>query len=411
MTGSRRTFWKKTALAVLCLLLLAQVPFIYRRYRLSRLASAVAALNAERLPTPPGDPFDEYPGVFHVHSALGGHSTGAFEEIIHGAKANRLAFVVMTEHPASNVNTAEATLRGVHEGVLFVNGSELVVSGGERLFVVPGLPGPAPSPQAPDLQTLINRAREDARLAFIAYPEQVRDWGLSGFDGLEVYNLYTNAKEINYALLAGDALWSYHSYPELLFSTFYRRPDAELRRWDDINAAGRVRTVALAGNDAHSNVGFALRDHAGAEFFAVKLDPYERSFRVVRNHVLLEKGQALTTETLLAAIRQGHTFIAFDLFCDAGGFRFTAKREGETKIMGDEIELPAGRLTLAARVPVRSRILFFRDGQVVHEEKEALETELAVERPGAYRVEVYLERLGGRAGSQPWIISNPIYVR
>jgi hypothetical protein len=403
---------KKVALALLCLLLAAQLPFVYRRYRLGRLASAVAALEAERAPARPDDTHRDHAGVFHVHSSLGGHSTGTFREIVGGAKANRLAFVVMTEHPAAFVNTSEATLKGMQEGVLFVNGSELVAANGERLFVVPGFEGPTAAAEAPDLQTLVNRAQDAGRLSFIAYPGQVRDWRVKGFDGIEVYNLYTNAREINYALLAGDALWSYWSYPELLFSTFYQRPDADLRKWDEVNAQGGARrAVAVAGNDSHSNVGFGFRDESGEESFGVKLDPYERSFRVVRNHVLLERGRALDAETLLDALRRGHSYIAFDIFGDASGFRFTAENGSERKIMGDEIALAGGQLRLTASVPVRSRILFFRDGQVVHEEKEATEAGLSVERPGAYRVEVYLERLGGRAGSQPWIISNPIYVR
>lgn len=403
---------KKVALVLLCLLLVAQLPFAYRRYRIGRLAATIEMLNAERAAPRPDDPHEDHAGVFHVHSSLGGHSDGTFSEIIGGAKANRLAFVVMTEHPSASVNTAEATLKGTHDGVLFVNGSELVAATGERLFVVPGFGGPAPAAEAPDLQTLVNRARAEGRLSFVAYPGQVRDWSVSGFDGVEVYNLYTNTKEINYALLAGDALWSYWGYPELLFSTFYRRPDAELKRWDEVNASSVARrAVAVAGNDSHSNVGFGFGGENGEESFGVKLDPYERSFRVVRNRVLLERGRALGTETLLDALRRGHSYIAFDLFCDAGGFRFEADNGVERKIMGDEIALAGGRVRLAARVPVRSRIVFFRDGQVVHEEREAAGKELEVERPGAYRVEVYLERLGGRAGSQPWIISNPIYVR
>jgi hypothetical protein len=403
--------WKKVSLVLLCLLVFAQAPFIYRRYRLGRLSSSVAALNAERVAAEPGDSHEDFAGVFHVHTALGGHSTGTFDEVVLGAKANRLAFVVMTEHPSRFVNTSDATLKGSHDGVLFVNGSELSVGGsGERLFVVPGFTDPSTPADAPDLQTLINRAKAEGRLAFLAYPEQIRDWRLSGYDGLEVYNLYTNSKEINYGLLAGDFLWSYWSHPELLFSTFYRRPDANLKRWDDLNAASHGRAVALAGNDAHANVGLGLRDHTGEELLGIKLDPYERSFGVVRNHVLLERGQTLSTETLLGALREGHSYISFDLFCDAGGFRLNAVNGIEKRIMGDEITLSAG-LRLTARVPVRSRILFFRDGQLIHEEKEALSKDLAVELPGVYRVEVYLERLGSPAGERPWIISNPIYVR
>src|SRR2546421_593535 len=111
--------WKKVALVLLCLLLLSQAPFAYRRYRLRRLSAAIAEVNAARANAPADDPFDDYAGVFHVHSSLGGHSTGTLEEIVRASKAERLAFVLMTEHPAALVNTSGATLRGTHEGVLF----------------------------------------------------------------------------------------------------------------------------------------------------------------------------------------------------------------------------------------------------------------------------------------------------
>jgi hypothetical protein len=400
--------WKKIALALIGLLLLLQVPFAYRRYRLGRLSAAIADLNAQRTAAPPDDEFDDYAGVFHVHSALGGHSTGTFEEIVRAAKDNRLAFVVMTEHPNAFVNSAEATLRGTHEGVLFAGGSELASSDGGRLFVVPGLSAPDPS----SLQDLVTRAKGEGRLAIVGYPEQVRDWQLKGFDGVEVYNLYTNSKRISYAMLFFDGLWSYWGYPTMLFATFYERPGDNLKKWDEINAAGGQRAFAFAGNDAHANVGLSFQDQTGDKLLQIKLDPYERSFRIVRNHVLLRKGEALNAETLLAAMRDGHSFIAFDLFGDSSGFRFTADNGTDRRVMGDEISIPAGgTVKLSSRSPVKCRTVFLRDGQVAQEVKDSTETTLAVERAGVYRVEVYLDQLGGFLEGKPWIISNPIFVR
>src|SRR5215210_7240138 len=159
--------WKKIALVLVVLLLASQAPFAYRRYRLGRLGAAVDALNAVREAQPADESFDEYAGVFHVHSSLGGHSTGRLEEIVRAARDERLAFVVMTEHPSPLFDTAEATLRGVHEGVLFLNGSELVASDGGRLFVVPGVAPPAPQPPLRDLAA---RAKSEGRLAFVGYP-------------------------------------------------------------------------------------------------------------------------------------------------------------------------------------------------------------------------------------------------
>ncbi|MGB8506913.1 MAG: hypothetical protein WCD76_00775 [Pyrinomonadaceae bacterium] len=404
--------WKKIVLLLVGIVILSQTPFIYRRYRLGRLHANIESLNAQRAAPSPDDPYVDYKGVIHVHSSLGGHSTGRFEDIVHAAHEDGLAFVVMTEHPSPYVNTAEATLKGLHDGILFLNGSEISAPEDVRLLVIPGIEPPDPSVNPFNAQQIITRAKGEGRLVFVAYPEQVRDWRLSGYDGVEIYNLYTNSKKVNYARLFFDGLWSYWSYPELLFATYYAKPAANVKRWDEINASGEMRAVAVAGNDAHANVGLSFRQLTGTPILELKLDPYERSFSLVRNHVLLEKGQALDTATLMTALRDGHSFIAFDLFGDAGGFRFSAQSSSEKRLMGDEIKLPAeGGVRLMASVPVKSRLVFFRDGQIVHEEKNALGAELLAGEKGVYRVEVYLDQLGPPLDSAPWIISNPIYVR
>ena len=405
----KRKRFTRIALALLALALLSQAPFAYRRYRLGRLGAAVDALDSGREAAPPDESFDEYAGVFHVHSSLGGHSTGRLEEIVRAARDERLAFVVMTEHPSSLFNTAEATLQGAHEGVLFLNGNELVASDGGRLFVVPGF---APTEPKPPLRELAARAKSEGRLAVVGYPEEVRDLAAGEYDGVEVYNLYTNSKRINYATLFFDGLWSYWGRPELLFARFYERPGENLRRWDELNAAGARRTYALAGNDAHANVGLSFREQTGEEVFGLRLDPYERSFRLVRNHVLLGKGQRLDAESLLAALRAGRSFVAFDLFGDSTGFRFTADNGAERRTSGEEIQLPVGgAVKLSARSPVKCRTVFFRDGQVAAEIKDTALAEFSADRQGVYRVEVYLDQLGSLLDGKPWIISNPIFVR
>jgi hypothetical protein len=215
-----------------------------------------------------------------------------------------------------------------------------------------------------------------------------------------------------------DGLWSYWGRPELLFARFYERPAENLRRWDEYNASGAGRAYAFAGNDAHANVGFALRDRSGQKFFDFKLDPYERSFRLVRTHVLLEKGEPLDESNLLKALGRGNFFLAFDVFGDPTGFRFTAANtpgEASTQVhadMGGEITLPpGGELRLKVRVPVQGRTVFYRDGQVVHEVPNSSGAQLSVGQKGVYRVEVYLDQLGSLLEGRPWIISNPIFVR
>lgn len=403
-----RKRWKKIVLLLLGLILISQLPFIYRRYRLGQLNAAIQVLNSQRVAAQSEQPFAEYRGVIHVHSAIGGHSTGQFEEIIRAANLNNLNFVVMTEHPSASINTAEMTLKGMHGGVLFVGGSEVVAAGGDRLLLMPGNGEAVLGSQS--TQGLIDQENNKGGLAFVAYPQEFHNWDATGYTGIEIYNLYTDARRINYLLLFFDGLWSYRSYPELLFTTFYERPAAALAKWDEQIAARNRKIVAIAGNDAHSNVGLSLGDASGKKLFEIKLDPYERSFRVVRNHVLIEKEKPFDTDSLLAALRDGHSFFSFDLFCDATGFTYTAANRVEKKIMGDEISLEDG-VNLFVYAPVKCRIVLLKDGQRVGEERDVNNKEFAVKERGAYRVEVYLDGIGAAFKDRPWIITNPIYVR
>ena len=127
---------KRVILILLVLLLLAQIPFIYRRYQTGKLAEKIAQLDAER--TTYQDPnFKEYKGVIHAHTNLGGHSTGSFDELIAAANANDLDFVLMTEHVSDAFDTAAQTLNGVYVKTLVIGGNEIDTSDGDRLLLIP----------------------------------------------------------------------------------------------------------------------------------------------------------------------------------------------------------------------------------------------------------------------------------
>lgn len=401
--------WKKYLLLLLGLLLLSQSPFIYRRFQLRTLRAKIQELNASR--TVSGDdPYTDYKGVVHVHSSLGGHSTGSLSEIVEAARQNGLGFVVMTEHPSATIDTAEMTLKGVQGGVLFINGNEASTALGDRFLVLPGT-ARARASGTRQTQDFITDEKSDNRLLFLAYPQEFRSWDAAeGYHGIEVYNLYTNARRINPLVMFFDGLWSYGAYPDLLFTRFYERPAESLKRWDDLNVAKRGRLVALAGNDAHQNVGLHLGDAGGKRYLGILLDPYSRSFQIVRTHALLEKERALTTEALLEALGRGHCYIAFDLLADSTGFRFHAQSGSATAIMGDTLALSEGSTRLQVTTPIRSRIVLFRNGQPVEEAHDAPGKEFTVRERGVYRVEVYLDALGPSFRDRPWIISNPIYI-
>ena len=399
---------RKLLIAILGLIIVTQIPFAYRRYRLRRLRNTIQQLDAQRVAPSSDGEFVDYQGVIHVHSSLGGHSTGNFAELIAAAKANQLDFVILTEHPQQDFDTAAMTLSGVHAGVLFINGNEVATSNGDRLLLIPGSPDAA-STGTKTTQEVIDKQRSAGGLSLAAYPADSQNWQTASVDGVEVYNLFTNTRGINPAVMFFDGLWSYGRYPELMFANFFARPTENLQRWDSAISASNRRLIAIAGNDAHSNVGVSVNDAAGKQWLGVKLDPYERSFRTVRTHVLIKKDKALSRESLLEAIALGHCYVSFDIFGAAKGFSFTANGAEPQKILGDEIALSNG-LSLRAGAPLSARFVLLKDGRVL-DQKAGAAAEFSVTDAGAYRVEAYLDSLPPPVKGQPWIISNPIYVR
>jgi len=254
---------------------------------------------------------------------------------------------------------------------------------------------------------IVNKQKAAGGLAFAAYPTDSRNWQSSSVDGVEVYNLFTNSRRINPVVLFFDGLWSYGKYPELMFANFFARPAENLSAWDQASSEGNRKLVAIAGNDAHSNIGLSLNDASGKQWLGVKLDPYERSFRTVRTHVLIPQSQALSRESLLAAISQGHCYLSFDIFGDPEGFGFQV--ENSDKIMGDETALTSSMIVVA-RSPLTSRFVLLKNGSSI-EEASGTTARFGINSAGSYRIEVYLDSLPAPAKGQPWIISNPIYVK
>ncbi|MCY7344656.1 MAG: hypothetical protein LH614_00395 [Pyrinomonadaceae bacterium] len=397
--------WKKISLVLLAVFLLAQIPFIYNRYQFGQLHDKIANLQSQRIENS-NQNFKDYKGIIHVHTSIGGHSTGNFDELIDGAAKNNLDFVVMTEHTAPLYDTSALTLKGAIGDTLFVNGQEVETST-DRFLLLDGSPdaGKMNRVAADDFLDTIHHQN---KLAFIAYPEKHQDWN-SNFDGIEVFSLNTNAKKMNPFFVFFDALWSYYSYPELVLAKYFQRPDANLQKFDEVTR--NRRSTLIAGTDAHSNIGFhLLGDDAGNKIINLKIDRYETIFRVMRNHVRLETNQTLTQETLLQALKNGRTFIGLDVLGDTNGFNFTAENAKESKTMGDEIAL-GDNTNLKVSAPQNARFVIFKNGEKVGEESGVAQIGFPVKEKGTYRAEVYLDSLGAPFDKMPWIISNPIYVK
>lgn len=399
--------WKKILLILVAALVLAQIPFVYRRFQTGKLSDKISQLQTQRT-TNSNPNFNEYKGIIHVHSSLGGHSTGSFDELIGAANANDLDFVVMTEHYSEFFDTAEMTLNGVHGNkTLFIGGNEVDTKDGDRFLL---LSGSAESASFRTLKTndFLEKIHSQNKLALITYPAKFKTWD-SNFDGIEVFSLHTNAKKMNPALFLLDALWAYGKYPELTLANYFVRPDDNLQKFDEISAKRKI--TLFPGTDAHSNIGFhLLGDDTGNKLINFKFDDYQTIFRLSRAHILLEKDKKLTSENLIESIKNGHTFVGLDILGDTSGFSFSAENGAENKIQGDEIELQNG-VKFKVSAPQIARFVVLQNGEKFFESSSMTEAVFEAKEKGTYRVEIYLDSLGSPFDKMPWIFSNPIYVR
>ena len=119
--------------------------------------------------------------------------------------------------------------------MLFVSGNEVSADSSDRFLTVPWDESANNESRPSEEVSLGGKAR--APLSIIAYPQEFKSWSTADYNGVEVYNVYTNAREINPLLMFFDSLWSYRSYPDLLFANFYSRPVANLQKWDQAMAS------------------------------------------------------------------------------------------------------------------------------------------------------------------------------
>jgi hypothetical protein len=394
-------FWKKALLILFCVVALAQIPFIYNRYKIGNLSDKIAELQSTRTAKP--SEYNDYKGIIHAHTSIGGHSTGTFDELISASNANELDFVVMTEHTSELYDTSAMTLQDVHGKTLFIGGNEVSTIDNDRFLV---LAGDAEIYKGNTTKTaeFIDQIHAKDKLIFASYPEKLQS-KTSNFDGVEVFSLNTNAKKMSVPIFLFDALWSYHSYPELLISKYFTRPDSNLAFYDEQTKSRKL--TLFGGSDAHSNIGFHLfGDDAGHKIVNLKFDDYATIFRVMRNHVLLKKDKQLTQENLIAALKTGNCYVGFDALSDTTGFSFSAN----DKIQGDEIPLN-GNVNLKANAPQIARFVLLKNGEKIDEQTNTTEMNFDVKERGTYRVEAYLDSLESPFDSTPWILSNPIYIR
>ena len=352
----------------------------------------------------------EYAGNMHNHTP---YSDGVLyhADLAKAALRAGLDFLIVTDHnvwvqgPEGYHTSADGrhvlllTGEEIHDTKLQPEGSHLLVFGARSEL----------AEKAPDTQQLITAVATAGGLSFLAHPFERaapiledaiyswRNWQVSGYTGLEIWNYMTEFK----GLITSRPMALFYAYnPEIGI----RGPFPEtLKKWDALLAAGE-RVVAIGNSDAHG-VTYSMGPLSRCIF------PYEFLYRAVNTHVLCYQefsGNAAADEALIySALREGRCFVGYDQPHSTRGFRFTGHSGAQSAIMGAEI-LVSGGVTLQADTPRPCNLRLIRNSKTVAKVKNSAQLTHTVTRPGAYRIEATIRF---RARQRGWIFSNPIYVR
>ena len=88
--------------------------------RLKATHEAVQRFAGERVPLPELGALEDYRAVIHVHAEDSNHTKGTRDQVLAAAKKTGVRAVLLTDHRGPKPDT----WRGLHDGVLFLAGSE-----------------------------------------------------------------------------------------------------------------------------------------------------------------------------------------------------------------------------------------------------------------------------------------------
>ncbi|HEX2234591.1 MAG TPA: CehA/McbA family metallohydrolase [Thermoleophilaceae bacterium] len=338
--------------------------------------------------------------VVHLHSTYS-DGTGTVEQIVRAARQAEVDVVLLTDH--DTLGAKHDGKEGWHGSVLLLVGEEISPVGRDH-YLAFGTEEHTPH-SGRTAAEICQAVRDAGGFGFAAHPwsrgsERFRRPGmafgdLEAADGIELWSFATDTAE---RLPSVRAALSFIAAPG---RTLDHPPEENVRAWDELCA--RRRTPAIGGLDAHQ---FGKRI---GPVVPIRLMSYRRSFAQIRTHVLCDESPSGELERdraqVLAALREGRSYIAVDALAPARGFRFWAEGpEGDVPLGADS---RAGRYSLHAVLPGPARLRLLRDGREIAS-REAPALVFDVDEPGVYRVEARLERHGRE---RTWVISNPVYLR
>ncbi len=344
----------------------------------------------------------EYIGSIHLHT-IASDGTADFQEIARLASEAGLDFLIPTDH-----NVLVKGKDGWYGHTLLLIGEEIhdVERAPEANHYLAFNIREDVAAYAKDLPALIEAVNAQGGFGFLAHPFEHAtaysgepelpwvDWGIEGYAGLEIWNYMSEFKAylpnlptaFILAYFSSLAIWG--PFPETL------------AKWDEL--LERRKVAIIGGSDAHGVV-YTLGPLKRA------IHSYQHCLRTIRTHIMapepfnrdIEHDATLVYE----ALREGRSFVAYDLIGDSRGFLFAARGGNREAIMGEEIPLEhAIEFEVVSPLPALLRLV--HRGKVVSQ-KRGKTLRYRSEEKGAYRVEAYRRYLLRRRG---WVFTNPIYV-
>src|SRR5437667_3522010 len=335
----------------------------------------------ERHPVPSHGVYEDFRAIVHAHAEDAEHTKGTRQELLADARKSGIRVVLMTEHRGPKADA----WRGMHEGVLFIAGSE--TGDGALIFPDYGADG---------------KPIAGSGLRFLRHIEERYEADTEGMIGMEICNRHTDEKldkgpELYLAAAAKEtnrwrmALDDFRTFPDEFFAAGPDYHREIFAKWDQ--ELQKKAFTGIGANDAHQNV----------ILNGVTFDPYEISFRNLVTHIL---AQDLTEALIREALTNGHAYVAHDWLCDPSGFVFGAKNNLGVFSMGDTAPMQ-GSTSVMALSPIAAKLRLFHNGSMIAEAK-GTNLNFKAQEPGAYRLEAWLDIDGEE---RPWIYSNPVYLK
>jgi hypothetical protein len=323
--------------------------------RLKAAQESVSRIKSQRTRIPELPGFHDYRAILHAHAEDSAHTGGTRPEMLADAKKVGVSAIFLSNHFRPPTDFITDSWRGLHDGVLFVPGSE---DRGFLLLPTGSIATRMKDPIAPFLAAV---TAQDG-LIFLSHIEERPDHSMTGLSGMEIYNRHADAKKDTVGLLAialkltdpttlRELEESLRLYPDELLAAQVEYPADYLAKWDAETKSRRL--TGVAANDCHHNqillvkmvddqtvlIGTNVdRDDQMRRFTAtvrpgireltkghrrgdvlarLDFDPYYRSFQNVSTHILASE---LSESAVRAALRAGHAYVSHDWMCDPTGF-------------------------------------------------------------------------------------------